>query len=133
MQPDTECNCGGTIFNKEALMWCCQESNCTGKGGFSEMWNYWSGETDQEGGKKIGAECSNGRALNLTQACKGTCNYHKEDENRNAEGFLRSHLPCQVNNLKTTQCIPEHEESNGVFNCKNRADEKAFLSHIVAT
>ena len=76
---NTECNCGGTIFNKEAQMWCCQDSPCTGKGEFDD--NSWFGEEDEEG-RLIGADCT-GTALNLTQACNRTCNYHEEDKDRN--------------------------------------------------
>ena len=62
----------------------------------------------------------------MTQACNQTCNYYEEDEYRNFIGILRSYVPCQVDNLTTTQCIPEAEEKDGVFDCRNRADEEAF-------
>ena len=50
-----ECNCGGRVFNYTAPMWCCQESNCRGKGSFWEQGNAWFGEKDEEG-RRIGAE-----------------------------------------------------------------------------
>ena len=111
------CNCGGTILQHTSLMWCCQETNCTGKGEYDEYTDSWPF-----------VHCINGTVLNLTQPCNGTCNYHKDDQYRNRDGVQRSHVPCQVANLKTTQCIPEHEERDGVFNCKNRADEEPFVT-----
>ena len=42
---DTECNCGGTIFNHTAQMWCCQDSPCTGKGELHD--DSWFGEEDK--------------------------------------------------------------------------------------
>ena len=121
-----ECNCGGTIFNKEAGMWCCQDSTCNGKGEFK--YDSWFGEEDEEG-RVIGAVCT-GTALNLTQPCKQICSYYPEDEDRNWAGVHRSYVPCQVDNLTTTQCIPETEERDGKFDCNNRADEMPFLTGI---
>ena len=89
----------------------------------------WKGEKNEEE-RLIGAECIAGTVLNLTEACNGTCNYHKEDGNRNGNGVLRSHVDCQVTNLRTTQCIPELEERDGKLDCHNRADEEPFLTGI---
>merc|ERR1712016_263043 len=86
--------------------------------------NAWFGEKDEEG-RLIGAECINGTALNLTEPCKGKCNFYEEDEYRNF-GVLRSHVPCNVTNMNITQCIPEHEMRDGKFDCENRADEEPF-------
>ena len=110
-----ECNCGGKIFNKEAQMWCCQDYNCTG-GGWRLWRDHWRGED---------ADCT-GTALNLTQACNQTCNYYKEDKWRNYNGVQRSYVACKAADLPITQCIPETEERDGEFNCRNRADENAF-------
>ena len=109
------CNCGGTNFNFTAPMWCCQDSPCTARRN--------SGFKLRE--RKIGADCT-GTALNLTQPCNQTCNYYEKDLSRNHRGLHRSYVPCQVANLTITQCIPEAEERDGVFNCKNRWDEEAF-------
>ena len=76
---DASCQCGGEVFKMEDGKWCCQDSNCTGKGDFDEDNIYW-GESDEEG-RRIGADCT-GTALNLTQACNQTCNYYEEDEYR---------------------------------------------------
>ena len=111
----TDCQCGGESFKLEDGKWCCQETNCTGKGDFSEKYKYYRG----------GADCT-GTALNLTQACNETCNYYEEDEDRNQEGLLRSYVPCNATNLTISQCIPETEERDGVFDCRNRGDEEAF-------
>ena len=110
----SDCNCGGTIFNKEAQMWCCEESSCTGLGGYynDTYGQYWGGEyTEPNWGKRmrtgnnqqIGAKC-NGTALNLTQSCNGACNFYSEDEARNNRGILRSHSPCNINQNTTLQC-----------------------------
>ena len=139
---NTECNCGGTIFNHRAEMWCCQDSPCNGKGEFK--YDSWFGEEDEEG-RVIGAVCT-GTALNLTQACNRTCNYHEEDEDRNWSseererywrrnwdavlrsnvpwnGLHRSYVACQVANLTTTQCIMETEERDGKVDCRDKGDE----------
>ena len=116
---NAECNCGGTVFNTDASMWCCKQSNCTGKGRFEEQLNYWSGEKDDEG-RRIGAECIDGTALNLTEACDQKCNFNEEDESRNDYGILRSHMPCNVTNRNITECIPEGEMRDGKFDCENR-------------
>ena len=86
---NAECSCGGRVFDYRAPMWCCQETNCTGKGEFDEHYDYnaWSGEKDEEG-RKIGAECIDGTALNLTEACKGRCNFYEKDWYRNRGGVL---------------------------------------------
>ena len=89
------CTCGDEIFGKRDQKWCCNNSTCTGKGGNSL--GYWSGE----GNNWIGAECT-GRALNLTEACDQKCNFYLEDEWRNYEGVLRSHMPCNATHLKIT-------------------------------
>lgn len=91
-------------------MWCCQDSDCTGE--------WWSG-----------ADCT-GTALNLTQACNETCNYHEEDVNINIGGVHRSYVPCEAAKMNTTQCIPEAEERDGKFDCKNRGDKLPFLTGI---
>lgn len=124
----TECNCGGTIFNKEAGMWCCHDSPCTGKGRFNDYYKFWTGDEDEEG-RTIGADCT-GTALNLTQPCNQTCNYYEEDDFRNQDGVYRSYVPCDVDNLTITQCIPETEVRDGKFDCRNRADELPFLTGI---
>ena len=100
-----ECKCGGRVFNYTAPMWCCKESNCTRKG-WNEQFNIWVGEKDEEG-RLIGADCIDGTALNLTEACKGRCNFYEKDWYRNMRGVLRSHVPCNVTNRNITQCIPE--------------------------
>ena len=110
-----KCTCGGETFNHKAQMWCCQDSPCTGTG--TTVAFAFSGET--------GADCT-GTALNLTQACNQTCNYYEEDPYRNVAGVRRSYAPCQVDNLTTTQCIPEAEVRDGKFDCRNRGDEEAF-------
>ena len=121
-----ECKCGGRVFNVTAPMWCCQESNCTGKGRFNEEeYNAWTGEKDEEG-RWIGADCIDGTALNLTEPCKQKCNFDEEDIYRNNWGVLRSHVPCNVTNRNITQCIPEGEMRDGKFDCENRADEEPF-------
>ena len=84
------------------------------------------GEYDDEEGRRIGAECIDGTALNLTEACKGRCNFYEKDEYRNLKGVLRSHVPCNVTNRNITQCIPEGEMRDGKFDCENRADEEPF-------
>ena len=109
-------------------MWCCHDSTCTGKGRFNDYYNFWTGDEDEEG-RTIGADCT-GTALNLTQACNQTCNYYEDDQFRNFVGVHRSYVACNVTGLKTTQCIPEGEQRDGVFNCRNRGDEEAFLTGI---
>ena len=118
------CNCGGTIFNREAKMWCCQESPCQGKGRYIEEPDAWFGEQDEEG-RIINAVC-NGVALNMTQACNQTCNFYEQDPYRNINGVLRSFTACNVTHVKTTQCIPEHKKHDGRLHCKNRWDEEPF-------
>ena len=78
---------------------------------------------------KIGANCSAGQVLNLTEACHGLCNYFPEDPWRHTVGE-RSFLPCNVTNqgLNTTQCIREGELMDGGYDCDNRADEDPFHS-----
>ena len=122
----TECKCGNTTFNNRDEMWCCNNASCSGRGEFetSDNANFWRGEEDKEG-RMIGAECS-GTALKLEQSCNGTCNDHEQDPGRNWEGVLRSFVPCNVNNLKTTQCIREDKYSDGDVDCRNRADEEIF-------
>ena len=120
----TECNCGGEIFKKEDGKWCCQDSPCTGKGKFNKWDKYYYGERDEEG-REIGADCT-GTALNLTQACNQTCNYYEKDRHRNVNGVLRSYVACNATNLTISQCIPEGQERDGVFDCRNRGDEEAF-------
>ena len=66
-EQETMCKCGGVLFNKAALMWCCNNEPCDGKG-TKRKDNTWLGERDNEG-KVIGAECS-GTPLKLTQSCK---------------------------------------------------------------
>ena len=124
----TECKCGNTTFNNRDEMWCCNNASCSGRGEFetSDNANFWRGEEDKEG-RMIGAECS-GAALKLEQSCNGTCNDHEQDPGRNWEGVLRSFVPCNVNNLKTTQCIREDKYRDGDVDCKNRADEEIFLT-----
>ena len=82
-----------------------------------------------EEGRKIGVDCIDGKALNLTEPCRRKCNYYAEDEG-NYGGVLRSHVPCNVTNMNTTQCIPEGEMRDGKFQCKNRADEEPFATGI---
>ena len=119
------CNCGGTIFNREAKMWCCQESPCQGKGRYNSLDDAWMGEGEDEEGRIIGAVCS-GTAINLTQACNQTCNFYEQDTYRNINGVLRSFTACNVTHVKTSQCIPEHEKHDGRLHCKNRWDEEPF-------
>ena len=117
------------MLNLEDQKWCCQESNCTGKGEVDEF-NNWGGEENEDGpGEKIGAQCR-GTSLNLTQACNGRCNYYEWDDSRNDDGVLRSFPPCSVTHMNTTQCIPEHEEKDGVYHCKNRGDEEPFMTNL---
>ena len=73
----------------------------------------WSGEI--EGDRWIGAECT-GRALNLTEACNQKCNFYLEDEWRNYEGVLRSHMPCNATHVKITECVQEDKIRDGPSN-----------------
>ena len=68
---ETECKCGGEIFNKSAQMWCCNDKPCEGRGQEDGLYNYWFGEKDKEG-RMIGAEC-NGKALKLEEPCNEEC------------------------------------------------------------
>ena len=121
-----ECKCGDEIFGHKNQKWCCHNS-CTGKGEEKEEYGYWLGE--KEGNKKIGAQCT-GRALNLTEACDKKCNFYEEDENRNTFGVLRAFMPCETNHMKTTECVQEDKMRDGKYDCRNRADEEAFQTHI---
>ena len=123
---DAKCKCGDKIFGVDEQMWCCNNSTCTGKG-YEDEDNYWPGEW--EGDYKIGAECS-GRALNLTEACDQKCNFYEEDEKRNANGFPRGFMPCATNHMNITECVQEDKMRDGKYDCRNRADEEAFQTHI---
>ena len=128
----TECMCGGEIFNATALMWCCNEKPCVPRGEkkFNKQTNssYWAGEEDK-GGRTIGAEC-NGTALKLEEPCNQKCNDYKEDPNKNYGGIVRTHVACNVTNLKITQCIREDKYLDGKVDCRNRADEEIFQTSI---
>ena len=64
----------------------------------------------------------------LTLACNQTCNFHEDDPTRNFMGIKRSYVPCEAPHVKTSQCIPEEEKRDGVYNCRNRGDELAFAT-----
>ena len=106
---NTKCKCGDSTFGSGESQWCCivEEGGCEGKGESSERLEFWRGEKNNEG-IKIGADCSEGQAQNLTEPCRGVCNSFPEDANRNRFAE-RSFLPCKVSDraLKTTQCIRE--------------------------
>ena len=123
---DADCKCGDEIFAKENQKWC-RHKFCTGEGEEVEDKGTWSGE--MEGGKRTGAECT-GRALNLKKTCNRKCNFYKEDEDRNFDGLLRGYVPCNASHVTITECVQEDKMRDGRYDCRNRADEEAFQTHI---
>ena len=134
----TECKCGDSSFFAWEGKWCCTEDGkgCEGKGEIEEGWDFWRGEENKEGRRnemgyliKIGADCPAGQVRNLTQACHSLCNYFPEDPWRHKVGE-RSFFPSNVTEqgLKITQCIPEGEKLDRMYDCDNRADEDPFHS-----
>ena len=97
----------------------------------SDKANFWRGEEDKEG-RMIGAECS-GTALQLEEACNGTCNNHEKDWARNFNGLARSFVACDVTNVNIKQCIREDNYLDGNLDCRNRADEEIFQTSIKDT
>ena len=61
---------------------------------------------------------------NLTEACRGLCNYFPEDKNIRERSFF----PCEIKDQGATKCIPVAERRDGTYNCNNRADEDPFHS-----
>ena len=39
-------------------------------------------------------------------------------------------MPCSVSHVKTTECVQEDKVRDGKYDCRNRADEEAFQTHI---
>ena len=117
-----KCNCGGTVFGAEDTMWCCSESPCQVRRGKPT-------HSEPILGEIIEAVCT-GKALNLTEACNGQCNFFGSDTNRNYGG-VRSYVPCSTNvpGSEATQCIPESFFNDGTFHCSNRADEEPFKTN----
>ena len=110
-------------------MWCCEESSCEVLRGLK---NYLLKRHGVQYSRHqiIGAKC-NGTALNLTQSCKGGCNFYPEDKARNYRGILRSHSPCNINQTNTTlQCIPEHDDRNDKLQCQDRGNHQPFQTSI---
>ena len=100
-----DCKCGNEIFGPEDQKWCCNNNTCTGN------------------------RCT-GRALNLTEACDQKCKYYGDDSKRNFRGIRGSFMPCSVSHVKTTECVQEDKVRDGKYDCRNRADEEAFQTHI---
>ena len=123
------CKCGEATFSAGDHMWCCEDKPCTGKGELDWLGYYWG---EWQGYSKIGAHC-NGRALNLTEPCRGGCNFYKEDSSRNVNGVVRGYIPCNTSTKTITQCIKEHDVRDGKFDCKSRADEEPFATGFEKT
>ena len=124
-----KCQCGNATFGVEDQTWCCHKS-CAGKGKWYDDGSEdgsWSGA--MVGDKIIGAECT-GRELNLTQACDQKCNYYPNDTDRNRDGILRSHMPCDAPPMEITECLQEDKMMDGKYDCRNRADEEAFQTGV---
>ena len=126
-----QCNCSGEVFNSRSGKHCCQDS-CQGLGVWDNKTDMqWEGEQNKRTGfELIGAECV-GQVLDLTKPCRGVCNHHKGEKNRNSGGVNRNHIPCKsnVDNTNTSQCILESLMNNGKYDCKNRFDENPFKKH----
>ena len=117
---EAECNCGGETFNHTAQKWCCNNKPCVGRGGKS-TYNTWFGEKDRDG-RLIGAECR-GTALKLEEPCNQKCNDYGEDPYRNAEGVLRSYVPCKLGE-DVTQCITGWKSNEPVIGpCNHNIEE----------
>ena len=121
-----KCSCDGTTFSDDEGKWCCQSALCSGEGEWNEAREYWRGKEEGEDGIIIGATCP-GTVLNLTEACRGQCNFYPEDEYRMI-GAVRSHIPCTPTDpsFNTTHCFIETAKEDGVYDCDNRADENPF-------
>ena len=70
------CECGERSIRVTDDLWCCHAGPCTGGVGHH------------------GVCPANSTALPLSQSCRGNCNYHNTDEERN-ERNTRSHRPVQ--------------------------------------
>ena len=118
------CNCSGQVFNIRSGRHCCQDS-CQGLGYFDPNDKQWEGDQDTSTDfEHVGAKCT-GTVLNLTEPCRGVCNHHEGEENRNRNGVDRNHSPCS-SNAKTgvTKCILKALDDNGEYDCGNHFDEK---------
>ena len=75
------CQCGERSIRVTDDLWCCHAGPCTGGG-----WD--------SNGDRIYRCPTNSTALPLSQSCRGNCNYHQTDEDRNFF-HTRSHRPVQ--------------------------------------
>ena len=155
IQHNSKCHCGNqTTFFKEKdrkgekgihSTWCCAVTPCTGI-------DQPSNNKVLNGSYELGANCSVGQVLELTQPCPKTspsltetakiqtneklggnathsCNDNNEPRNIGSLDVpvgLRSYVPCWGPKQKVNECFKKSHEGDQKYHCKNRRDEKPF-------